>query len=342
MLSLSAQSDDPEYSFHQVTDVRLLSDGGLAVADRSSLVIRIFNADGTHRRSLGGPGSGPGEFQRISGLQELSDGRILAFDAALSRTTVFSAEGELQETRSLGAAGTNVFSLRSVTDSLAVALTFRGGPRPSESGVTWTSMTVRLFDLDTGEARDSVATLTGSESFQFPGGSMAMPFGSSAYLAAREGLFVVGDSEHYEFLVFSKAGELERKFRIVGIDQSLPDDVVREEIARYDPDDPSLPPPMREGLRDMPAPRRRPAFDQLLFDSQGYLWAPGFLGGSEQASPKRTLIITPEGEWAGWVELPPRFRPWSIGDDMIVGVLRDTMGVEDVVVLRLARGTEGV
>ncbi len=340
VLSLRSLSDDPAYTFHQVTDVKSLSDGGIAVADGSSLLIRLFDSDGTHRRSLGGPGDGPGEFRRINGLQVLSDGGILAFDAVLLRATTFSAEGEFREIRPLETAGTRVFSLRALNDSLAVTLTFRGGgAMPTESGVRWTNMTVRLFDLGTGEVRDSVATLSGSESFQFPGGSMQMPFGSSTYLAAGQGRFAVGSSERHEFLVFSGAGELESKFRLAGIDQSLPDQVVREELARYDPDDPSLPPSMREGMRDMPAPTRRPAFDQLLLDSQGYLWAPGFLGGSEQHAPKRTLVLTPDGEWAGWIDLPPRFRPWSIGDDTVIGVQRDTLGVEDVVVLRLSRGT---
>jgi hypothetical protein len=41
-------------------------------------------------------------------------------------------------------------------------------------------------------------------------------------------------------------------------------------------------------------------------------------------------VFASDGTWLGTVELPPRFTPWHIGRDFVVGVWRDDFDVEHV------------
>lgn len=54
------------------------SAGSLFIADPSSRVIQVYGRDGSHLRSIGRRGSGPGEFEALFGLALLDGNRILA------------------------------------------------------------------------------------------------------------------------------------------------------------------------------------------------------------------------------------------------------------------------
>ena len=48
-------------------------------------------------------------------------------------------------------------------------------------------------------------------------------------------------------------------------------------------------------------------------------------------------MFSPEGALVGQVELPTRFTPLAIGEDHLLGVLRDDLDVERVVRIPLTR-----
>lgn len=54
--------NDEAHWFSSIRGVGRLSDGSVAVVDRTSAEIRIFDETGRHLRSMGRPGEGPGEF----------------------------------------------------------------------------------------------------------------------------------------------------------------------------------------------------------------------------------------------------------------------------------------
>src|SRR5687767_10774943 len=61
----------PVYMFSGITGAVRLSDGRIVVADSGASNLRVYDARGRHVSTLGGPGSGPGEFQRLRGLWAL-------------------------------------------------------------------------------------------------------------------------------------------------------------------------------------------------------------------------------------------------------------------------------
>ena len=77
-----------------------------------------------------------------------------------------------------------------------------------------------------------------------------------------------------------------------------------------------------------------PFFGSPFADAAGNLWLPSYRPAyPEEGSPY--TVISPDGEWLGQVETPPRFRILDVTGDLVLGVLRDELDVINVVVYEL-------
>ncbi len=80
--------------------------------------------------------------------------------------------------------------------------------------------------------------------------------------------------------------------------------------------------------------RPMPLYGSPFADADGNLWLPSYrLAYPEEGSPY--TVISPDGEWLGQVETAPRFRILDVAGGLVLGVLRDEMDVENVVVYRM-------
>lgn len=107
-LRLGAPEGRPEEQFGRVSDVVPMPDGGVAVLDAQAAEIRMFDADGAYRSTLGGRGQGPGEFQRPIALAWLARDTLAVFDAGPNRITRFGAGGEPVRTTTLEGTGPRI------------------------------------------------------------------------------------------------------------------------------------------------------------------------------------------------------------------------------------------
>ena len=87
----------------------------------------------------------------------------------------------------------------------------------------------------------------------------------------------------------------------------------------------------------LPDPETRPAYSDLLVDSEAYVWAAEFHGRAETELPTDWEVFSPEGEWMGTVQLPARFTVFEVGRDYVLGRRLDELDVERVQLLRLFR-----
>ena len=79
-----------------------------------------------------------------------------------------------------------------------------------------------------------------------------------------------------------------------------------------------------------------PLFGSPFADADGNVWLPSYRPAyPEEGSPY--TIISPDGKWLGQVETPPRFRILDVTGGLVLGVLRDEMEVENVVVYEVVR-----
>ena len=79
--------------FHRIRGVARLSDGSIAVVDESSGEIRLFDSAGVHRRTMGGLGEGPGEFESPWLIWALPGDTLWVGDYRPWRFNVFGPDG---------------------------------------------------------------------------------------------------------------------------------------------------------------------------------------------------------------------------------------------------------
>lgn len=82
------------YNFGRILGVVVQDDGVIWAADGIAMKIRRFTAEGVPVGDVGRRGEGPGEFERLSGIARLPDGRVAAWDPALGRMSLFSSAGK--------------------------------------------------------------------------------------------------------------------------------------------------------------------------------------------------------------------------------------------------------
>lgn len=101
-LVIGDADNDEDNQLHEVAGVVRLRDGGVVVADGGSASSLFYDAGGRFLHRVGGRGSGPGEFRRISSLQRLEGDSLLVFDGALARVTMLDAGGALVAVHRIG------------------------------------------------------------------------------------------------------------------------------------------------------------------------------------------------------------------------------------------------
>ena len=82
-----------------------------------------------------------------------------------------------------------------------------------------------------------------------------------------------------------------------------------------------------EVLASLPAPEFRPAYSALTTDRTGNLW---MRETALPGEPNGWTVFDPDGGMLGPIELPAGFEPLRIGDDFVLGVVTDDLGVERV------------
>jgi len=82
-----------EYIFGDVVAVAPDREGGLYAFDRQVPALRQYDSAGRYVRTLGRRGSGPGEYQSVSGVVVAEDGRVWTHDAGLHRVTIYGQDG---------------------------------------------------------------------------------------------------------------------------------------------------------------------------------------------------------------------------------------------------------
>jgi hypothetical protein len=85
---------DP-YLFGSPGGVEVDGEGRIFVADRQAAQVRVFSPDGSHLRTIGRRGEGPGEFSQPDLARVRPDGRLLVRDQGNARYTLFTPDGEL-------------------------------------------------------------------------------------------------------------------------------------------------------------------------------------------------------------------------------------------------------
>jgi len=332
VVSLGGPNAEGPTQFYQVDRV-ILNRDELWVADGQSGELRVFNAEGSWLRTLGGRGDGPGEFLRIRLLGAFVGDSVAVWDQSSGRLTVYDALGTSERTVRLSAGDRalprpwHVYPDGSV---LGQVPEIRMAGAMAEGEIIPASVRLVRFDLDRG-TQDDVAAAEGRLWLWTGRDQIPVPFTDNAVFALREGAVHLAAGPAFRLRVFEDGSVT----RMYGVDReeravtAAAREDYRDFIEEFYPQEQHA--AYLSVLEHAATPSLLPAYTSVLAAADGTVWA-----GRYQPD---TLwdVYGEEGELLGQVEMPGDFYPMSIRDGRVAGVWRDVLGVEHVRVYGLDR-----
>lgn len=340
-------------SLGDVSGLALDDEENLYVSDRLAAKIWVFGQDGLLRRSIGGQGEGPGEFQAPTGVSVGPDGRLYVRD--VYRVTVFGREegtGLLcqLETTFNGPLYADWTSKRATRFDSTGAMLYPGD-RWREDGTA----APYVFRFESGELTDSIFVPTYTNAPQLtahyrtgPGGGRMLPglnrvpFTPIPAWDIHVGSTIVsGDARTYELVVTDFNGvvldTLGRSLEPLPIPPAERADSIDALRTRLD----SVPVPlddvegMPESVRALEVPEVYPAYRAVYGTVDGEIWVRRWVPSSQ---PRSVFDVFADGEYQRTILLPRRIldepTPY-LSRSIVIGVTTDPF-TDEYIVMRFA------
>jgi hypothetical protein len=363
-LSVGGGDVAAEYQLYEVHGATRFSDGRIVVANSGSHQLRFFDASGTYLESAGHEGQGPGEFGHIWRMERYRGDSLLVWDSRNQRLSVHDLHGRFVRDFKLapGAGGIARFPGRDLVgfgDGSILGVEWLG-QQLMAAGPGVLQAEARFFRFDpNGEQVDSIGSFpwmeyyVGDEQVVMPNGAaMArrapLMFGRTLYLAAADSSFWVGTGDA-GLSRYDLQGRLVQRVRRTDLsrDPATPATIEREIEARLAAaeemnSDPDFLAGQRRLLEDMPAADSLPAYEGMMVDADGNLWTKHYTGAESPEEDSRSSswdVFEATGRYLGTVELPDRFEPFEIGEDYVLGVQKDELDIERLLLLPLDKET---
>ena len=341
-VSIGAVRGEEPYMLHSIRSAIRMRDGRIVVANGGAHDVRVFTATGTHLVSWGGKGEGPGEFRNLSWVAPWAGDSIVTWDGSPGRLLFFDARGNL---------GRSVNLPRSFPRPLAVRedgtiLTVRQRERERLT-------IVEIRDRD-GGLHSSVGTYLNSDWIDAMGAYGSEPvvpaFSQELVTAKWRDLIVATWNKPYEIKAFGADGNLARIIRrehlpVAPTEADRPA-FLAEQMALYRTSVNSAGDPMPEAylqaeirpfLESAPLAEHFPAFSTILVDGAGHLWVREYDLPREENPVPLWTVFDPDGRVLGFVETPEGLDILQIGEDFILGRVKDEFEVEYVQMWPLER-----
>lgn len=332
------------YVFTRIWDATTLPDGRIAVADELALEIRLFDADGQHLNSIGGPGDGPREFQGPPFLA-VSGGTLRTWDGGHLRLSRFEPDGTLVEQTNmqqpLASLGVRGFRNGKVWEIDALGTLLSTGPerpRPTE-GLRDSFRRITVFEEGDTTGYDFGAFLAGQSSvvrlerMSIGIGNPYAPFHAAGLTG--DGRLAIGDGLEWEVRVRDFEGTLVQILRAAVPRVPVTDELSRQalenarDMAERSPLNVTQ---AEEAFSLITLPDSVPAIAAIR-DSGGDLWVGRRTGSWWEVGDYD--VFDDNGRWVTTVVMPPEIEEvHEIGTDYILAHVTDEL---DVAYLRMYR-----
>lgn len=301
----------------------LLADGRVAVALDQPVALVMFNAVGGLLGQMGGPGNGPGEYQRLTQVLRLGADTVFAFDAGQSKGLRYRGDGVALGERDFPSFRDHPGVLRGRLDDGSFVLTVErpAATVPNPGGAFRDSLAViashdRRWDtllVTEGASRMAIA----------PGGSRPRIYGPVTQVAVAGDRIYVATAERFAIAGYDGAGALKTMIRVaiptraVG---ALDRDKYKATImAGLTSGSSTISPEALQqqlaALDAVPFADSLPAIGQLLVDGRGRLWVNS--GFSLADSSRQWGVFDRGGELVGKVATP-QGSVLAIGNDRLL------------------------
>lgn len=344
--------EGPE-AFGMIRSIAVLSDGRIAVADGQAEEVRLFDAEGTHLRTFGGRGEGPGELDGMQGVMGDHEGMLRVAEAGNGRLSVFHPDSGF-----VGSFPLHLFSI-GFRGPWGAAMdpggrTFVASSGQFGEGRYWNMLRVydpSMVQLDSVPYHDYTDDVYDTED---PPGAWRITLGNGFtfttvpfYARPHEVLGPTGEfwssaagATTLEVFRWTPRGDTtlivrstRRPEAVTAAERDSAMADVRATLAERVAGPPSL-----DGSR---VPATKPPVYGLSLDEEGRLWA---RITSEDAEPTRYDVFAPTGHHVETVAIPLRVDPWIppvVRGDAIWVVVTDQTDVQYVVRARLESPPRG-
>ncbi len=348
-LTIGTFQGDTLYELYRVSGGTRLSDGRIVISDNGSFQLRMFGPNGEFLGSWGREGEGPGEFQSVQVMGVLGGDTLVVLDGRLRRISLFEpgagflSQGTFTEEVGLTFVPNGMFQDGSVV--FGGGLSFGPGSDMPTDGLQRPDTPFRSADLD-GSLVTEFGAIPGSEYFmrtrggggEFMISASLIPFGKRPAAFARGDRLYLGSADEYEIQAFDPDGRLTRILRVsrplTPVTSADVERLIEEAVTELE--DPSRAPEVRSSYGEMPVPDFMPAYRGFHVDSEGCLWVEEYpLPGS---SLRSWTVFDPDGSPLSTLSLPSDNRLLEIGEDFVMTVFQDPLGVEYLRIYALTRG----
>lgn len=336
-ISIGGPDASGPIQFFRVQGIHVDRLGRIWVADGQSGELRIFESDGSHWKTRGGRGEGPGEFVQIRLLGSAPGDTVLIGDGGIDRLTVFSPEGEFVRTERVPASD-------------------RAAPRPFDtfgdgSVLGQLPRIVSASSLEPGQIlMDSVELVRftlGNSTIQAYGSAQGplwiwtgrnqvpVPFTVNASFDAVDDRVYLLSGPEFRVRVIEN-GDLREVYAIDRVPRSVGRadvDSYRRFVQDYVPE--RMRPDYLSGLNHELRPDVLPGYDRVLPSTDGHVWAQIYQPDVEASHDWD--VFDAEGRFLGQVHVWGGLYPLVITEDTVVAVWRDALGVEHVRVYRFTQ-----
>ena len=326
--------------FGRVVGVVRTGDGHIAVADGFSREVRLFTSSGQYVATAGRAGEGPGEFRTLRPPMRCAADSIFVWDPSQQRVSVFNSAGvfarSFQDASLRGVHSESPGWKMSCNIHGMVAMTTRnlGDLRPTGEGPVEIAMAVQLSSLRS-ETTVDLGSVPGDE-FYFAQGTLApRPLGRMTLLAVGSNRVYMATGEGASIEVFAFSGDrlkaIETDVAPVPLNGRRVKAFVEEAVSAS-----------RNGERarpfyeDLVYPDKMPAYAAMLVDADDNLWLERYpMPGDHSVAKWR--VYDPQGKLRALIEMPDGFEVFDIGSHYVLGVWRDSQGVDFVRMYELSK-----
>ncbi len=345
VLSIGEMFGDEEYQFGQIISIDTDEAGNVYIADLQAQEVRVFDSEGVWTRTIGGPGSGPGEIGLgLSGVFALPD-EIVIPDIGNGRINRYGYDGEPLGSYRIDLTKGVPMRWDRIGDEVVAQLRVLATGADAEP----TGDVIAKMGGDE-EARETIGHLPIGRSVQFVNGQPQIRVFEAEPIwdASSDGRIIMAMNESVRIEVRDASGAL---VRIITRPHETKEVTERDQRVFL-----SF---LRDAFRDQGVPAAAieavignfqfadtyPAFATLTHGPRGSIWVQRVRSGDEisqegdfdpQDMGSNTWdIFDGEGRYMGDVTFPGKYQPIKVVDDRIYGIARDELDIQSMKVYRV-------
>ncbi|MDH5466481.1 MAG: 6-bladed beta-propeller [Candidatus Aminicenantes bacterium] len=289
-----------EYMFSEIGTIAIDDEERIYISDWKETHIKVFDKDGMYLITIGRKGQGPGEFERISGMQITHQKELLVFDMNMRRLSFFTVDGKLIETLSISELRPFKLNMNSKRNFIITSVTL---DLMNNQSIT----EFKIYDANLSLLK-TIATPSPRNIFN--------PFDSFfIWELAKDDNIVYGYNETYELQILDSGGKIIEKI----VKEYDPVKITKEEKQEAEK--------KYSSPNKIEYPQFRPAYQYFILDDDDRIYVQTF-EKTEDGNGYFYDIFDSKGRYVA--KIPLRFTPRILKKDKLYTIEEDEEGFQMV------------